>query len=252
MSPILPDLWFQCHRSFMQSHRKVLTFCQRKCKGTLKPKEPAELTTSCLWALCCIWGYRGRVKCKCIQPESIQAGKQRLRFQHNRRRIESSRVRCRESCNGAQTAAPTWWMWRRRGEGGKKHFLTQPPPKLTRTPCSWAGRSSPTWSCSWCPSRTGSGSGPLCSCASSGWCCWRTPCDRRAARSARCRTRWRCRWAGRTPAAWAAAPSRAAQRRSSPTPSWSHPCTRRSGTEWRKRRKMALRDGTTETPLARG
>ena len=65
--------------------------------------------------------------------------------------------------------------------------------------------------CAW-TSPSCSGCSPPCSSSSTGSCCWRTPSCRRSARSAPRRTRWRRRWAYRTPAAWAAGPSRAARR----------------------------------------
>lgn len=105
---------------------------------------------------------------------------------------------------------------------------------LTHMTCFWGEPASLTWSWWWGPDPTGSeaksGLGLRCSSSSTGWCCSRTPCGRLSARWARCRTRWRCRWAGRTPAAWAAGPSRAARRKSCPLSSSRRPCKWKSGT----------------------
>lgn len=69
-----------------------------------------------------------------------------------------------------------------------------------------------------------------CSSFSTGWCCSRTPCGHHWVLVARCRTQWRCQWAGRTPAAWEAGLSHAAMRTRNPLPSSVCLCTWQSGT----------------------
>lgn len=133
------------------------------------------------------------------QPGSIRARTRPLRFRRNRRRIESFRIRCPESWNGAQIQRVNDEYTNRTCVKFLRPHLARgvekkPPSCISRqalTRTAWASSepASPTLHCSCRPSPSGSESAPPCSSSSTGWCCSRTPSCRRAARSARCRTR---------------------------------------------------------------
>lgn len=169
------------------------------------------------------------------QPESIPTRTQLLQSQCNRRQIGSFHIQCRESWKVAQiqNINHIWELQKHKSKTFNILFsvvqcISHNP--LTHTTCSSAVKASPMLNWSWCSSLTGSGQVPLCSSSSTGSCCSHTPSCRRAARWARCRTRWRCRWAGRTPAAWGAGPSRAAPRTCCPSPSSAPRCMWQNGT----------------------
>lgn len=99
---------------------------------------------------------------------------------------------------------------------------TSPPvgPASLRSNCSWR-----TSLIDW-----GIGSAQPCSSFSTGWCCSHTLSCHPEARSARCRIRWRCPWAGQIPAASGAGLSRAAPHKDFLSPSSPPPCMWQTGT----------------------